>query len=547
MKKSILLIVTIVAVICMLTVFVSAEEVTPVTSTYYVVQSQNSVVANQLRAEGKNVVEIEDLMAINNKEAGVFFSTVSSGDHVELILAENIYTKQGSSQGILINKAITVTVKYNGFVHVCADYNSDSGFYLSNKYALLRVIGTNGVDENGAPANDYILPTFIDNQVITKGNVDAYHGKNYIHVNDGSVYMENMRMYSDSDACLSSTEGSEYDVNDRYTLVNCSLFSKGIALNLSGGGRSRKIIQIDNCYIGTKINTNTVVSGSLVKNSTIFGGLFMDCWDVSGQLFEFENSIIDGPITTLTGRTRFKFTDCTFDPSMLSLGSDGGGGCTLTSYKTATCTEAGSKITYGVGDKVGKVDTAYANENSALGHQANIDETIGIQYDSFLEEGITAKCIRCELAMTNENVKADPLFTFIGYSVPEDGSYGLVVSFIVNVKMVEQYEAMTGKTISYGIVAAAKQNLGENNPLDENGNAVTLEKGNVVKAEISREYCAYDFVLTGMNESQIDTQIVFATYVTATKDGETEVVYLQETQKTENLNSISYNTVSKTE
>jgi hypothetical protein len=48
-----------------------------------------------------------------------------------------------------------------------------------------------------------------------------------------------------------------------------------------------------------------------------------------------------------------------------------------------------------------------------------------------------------------------------------------------------------------------------------------------------------------MNETQIDTQLVFATYVTATKDGETEVVYLQETQKTENLNSISYNIVSK--
>ena len=143
---------------------------------------------------------------------------------------------------------------------------------------------------------------------------------------------------------------------------------------------------------------------------------------------------------------------------------------------------------------------------------------------------------------------AKELFTFVGYSTPEKSdSYGIVVSFTVNLDAVENYEGLTNKTVSYGFVAAAKDNLGANNPLDTNGNTVTLEKGAVVKAEVSRDYCAYDFVLTGMNETQIDTQLVFATYVTVTKDGETSVVYLQETQKTENLNSISYSTVSKTE
>ncbi|MBR2024569.1 MAG: hypothetical protein IKA02_02030 [Clostridia bacterium] len=543
MKKSILFILTILVLVCAFTVCISAEEVTPVTSTYYVVQSYNSVVANQLQSEGKNIVEVEDLMASDSKTMGVLFNNVANGDHVELILAENIYTSRNSNMGILINRAITVTVKYNGFVHVCGDHNNNSGFFLSNKYAFLRVIGTNGIDEEGVVSEKFVAPTFIDNQIIIEGNVDAYHGNNYIFVNDGSVYMENMRMYSDSGACLASTEGSEYDVNDRYILKDCALTSNGYALSLQGGGRSRKIIQIDNCYVGTKIYTYTVVDGSYVKNTTIFGGVHMDCWDVTNQLFEFENSVIDGPITTATGRTKFKFTDCTFDPSQLGLGSDGGGGCSLQAYTTETCTQAGSKITYGVNDKTGKVDSAYTDEHPALGHNASVDTSVGIQYDSFLEEGITSKCLNCGIPMADENLKADPLFIFLGYSVPEDGSYGIVVSFIVNVKAVEQYENATGKVLNYGMVAVAKDNLGNKNPLDKDGNVVTLEKGSVVKAEISREYCSYDFVLTGMNENHVDLNFVFATYVTVTKDGETEVVYLQNSQKTDTLNAVSYNSI----
>ena len=79
------------------------------------------------------------------------------------------------------------------------------------------------------------------------------------------------------------------------------------------------------------------------------------------------------------------------------------------------------------------------------------------------------------------------------------------------------------------------------------GNATVLEKGSVVKADISREYASYDFVLTGMNENQLDTELVIATYVKVTENGETTVVYLQETQKSDTLGAISYNAIPKAE
>ena len=546
--KKLIFIISLIAIMVLMCTAISAEETPKATSTHYLVQSYNSEAAISSQAEGKSIVVVDDLMTTDGSNMGSFFSNVNDGDHIEIILAENIYTNGAANRGILINKAITLTVRYNGFIHVADGANEKSAFYVSNKNATLRLIGSNGADESGLVSKDFEMPTYVNGNILDNGNLDAYNGGYYVYTYDGSVYMENMRVYANS-AVVYSLEGGDYGVYDNYHFVNCAIGGSSKSLQLDGGGRGRKIIEIDNCYLNKQITTYTVMTGSYVKDSILDGGLHMDCWDISGQLFEFENTTVNGNISTATGRTRFKFTDCTFDPSKLGLGSDGGGGCTLTSYKTATCTEAGSKITYGVGDKVGKVDTAYANENPALGHEPNIDPTVGIKYDSYLEGGIVAKCERCGIPMADENLNAEPLFTFLGFSTPEDGSYGIVASYIVNVKAIAQYEEKTGKVLSYGIVAGAKSLLGDKNPLDKDGNKVTLEKGSTIKAEITREYSSYDFVLKGMNESQLDAELVIATYVEITeKDGENvtkSVVYLQSTQKTENLSVISYNTISK--
>jgi hypothetical protein len=331
---------------------------------------------------------------------------------------------------------------------------------VSNKNATLRLIGSNGADKSGLVSKDFEMPTYVNGNILDNGNLDAYNGGYYVYTYDGSVYMENMRAYANS-AVVYSLEGSDYGVYDNYHFVNCAIGGNSKSLQLDGGGRGRKIIEIDNCYLNKQITTCTVMSGSYVKDSTFDGGLYMDCWDISGQLFEFENTTVNGNISTATGRTRFKFTDCTFDPSKLGLGRDNGGVCTLQAITSATCMEAGSKITYTSGSKTGTVDTNFQAENPALGHNPNIDPTIGIKYDSYLEGGIVAKCERCGIPMADENLNAEPLFTFLGFSTPEDGSYGIVASFSVNKKAMELYESKTGKSLSYGIVAGAKSLLGD--------------------------------------------------------------------------------------
>ena len=131
----------------------------------------------------------------------------------------------------------------------------------------------------------------------------------------------------------------------------------------------------------------------------------------------------------------------------------------------------------------------------------------------------------------------------MGYSTPEDGSYGIVASFSVNINAIKEYESKTEKTLSYGIVAGAKSLLGDNNPLDASGNATVLETGSVVKANVSREYASYDFVLTGMKESQLNVELVIATYVEVTENYEKSIVYLQSEQKINALSVISYNSI----
>jgi hypothetical protein len=330
-------------------------------------------------------------------------------------------------------------------------------------------------------------------------------------------------------------------------VVNCAFGSSSTAVGFEGRYDAKKIVQIDNCYIEKTLVVQTIMTGSYVKNSIIDGGVSLDCWVITDQMFVFENTTVTGSITSATGRTHFTFIDCTFDPSKLGLGSDGGGACSLQAITSPTCTEAGSKIVYGAGDKVGTVDNDFptSDEGKALGHNADPNKVGDIYYESYLEKGEIATCIRCGEIMVDKSLKAEPLFIFLGYSTPEDGSYGIVASFIVNVKAIEIYEKKTGKSLNYGIVAAAKDNLGEQNPLDVNGDAITLTKGSVVKAEITREYASYDFVLTGMNENQLDIELVIATYVTVTENNETSVVYLQETQKTDTLSAISYNAILK--
>ncbi|MBR2025369.1 MAG: leucine-rich repeat protein, partial [Clostridia bacterium] len=168
-----------------------------------------------------------------------------------------------------------------------------------------------------------------------------------------------------------------------------------------------------------------------------------------------------------------------------------------------------------------------------LGHD-KLGAKTNIAYTNYLEKGsVSYICTRCEEEHTIEK-DAEALFVFNGYSMPEDGRLVLTVGYIVNTVAVEEYETIAKTTVKYGMVAVLAEKLNGKAPLDE-----TLDDDvRVVKAEISKEYSAFDFKVSGFTTELFDLELVMAMYVT---EGD-EYVYLQKDQ-TKLPESISINKV----
>ena len=544
MKKRALFLIAIFALVCMLAICVGAEENT---NTYYLVQTMDSEAAAALQAEGKsNIVTIAELTSNSSTEPGEFFNNLSDGESVEFVLAENIVTDGTDFKCILITKAISVTMRYNGFIHAVVNGSRYNGIVLNNRGASLKLIGSMATDENGVISQEFIRPTIKDGVVTERGNLDVYHiGKVYVWFMLGEIYAENLRSFTHEELVY----GGDNSATGMYEFNSCACNSNSAAISI--GGQSGKTVNVNKGYY-SGISAVSVVNGSLVKDAIIGKhGVWIDSWHSSPHTWTFENCTI-AKVSSSTGRTHYVFKDCDLSKTTWSLNGDNWGDQFVRIYTSPTCTEDGTltvKRSANKGYPTSYYDDEIANFSSPkLGHNVDLTKIVGVTYESFLEYGTyIAPCARC-----NENAKADestalPLFAFLGYSTPEDGSYGIVASYTLNLKAILEYETLTATTLNYGIVAAAKQNLGENNMLDINGNVAALDKGNVVKTEISKDYAAYDFILTKMNENQLDLELVIASYVVVKNGDDVSVVYLQSTQKTDTLSAISYNTIPTTE
>ena len=164
-------------------------------------------------------------------------------------------------------------------------------------------------------------------------------------------------------------------------------------------------------------------------------------------------------------------------------------------------------------------------------------EIISISYaNGYSADGVkVVKCLDCGTVETS--VIAEPLYTCAGYSMPESGSNSIAVGFAIDSVAISEFEASTGKTVEIGVVFAGYGNLGGKQPLDENGKAIALEQGKVIKADLSGfEYKTYDFVLTDIIDEIKDVKLVIAAYV---YDGES-VEYLQENSCGATVSGVTY-------
>ena len=180
-------------------------------------------------------------------------------------------------------------------------------------------------------------------------------------------------------------------------------------------------------------------------------------------------------------------------------------------------------------------DSDGADDFVVAGH--NFENAV-ISYESYLENGVTS-CVDC-----GKTIKYDPIFKFRGYSVPENGRISIVVGYEINQVALQAYEASTNKTITFGFIAVSKAKLGDNTPLDENGNPTALESGMVIKAEIEKGCRFLEGKIVGLTTDEHKAaSLVLSMYaLVLDSEGKTNVFYLQDKQAAGNeLSSISYN------
>ena len=561
MKKRLIFTLALVfALVLALSIVAFAEDAVPaVTNEYYLVQSVNSEAALALKASGVSDDKIVAITALYGDStastpSSPFFGTFEEGSHIKMTLAENLYSSQAEGKGILLNTAITVTIVYNGYVHVATGSGRYNLFTLRHKDATLRMIGSNGLQSD--QSTTLIAPTVNNGVISGNTNLDIRHAdKVYVWVFDGNVYAENMRAQTKEEFVYSET-GTDSNQNDKFEFRDC--VSNLIAL--LGQGASRKEVVMDNCYL-TNLAIYTACTGSKITNCTIENNISMDSWAISGQALVMQDCILKG-VSTGSGRTDLVFIDCKvksgeeyvdFSSANVSLADDGGGKTVCAIVKTADCENptqvklyvGGGKteITYdyyvetittspktikGNKENVVAVQSIVLEIEEAKGHTTT-SGAIAIRYtDGFDKAGyIFYNCSECNNDYSEQS--AEPIFTAKGYSYKLDTTNGSGISsgYVVNREALSAYEKLSEAKLDYGVVMfnvnsdQAKQALDK---LFENGVLTITEKALQVKAT-EAPYTIVNFTINGFKGDSLSIELAIALFVNEVTTVEEQSTY----------------------
>lgn len=130
---------------------------------------------------------------------------------------------------------------------------------------------------------------------------------------------------------------------------------------------------------------------------------------------------------------------------------------------------------------------------------------LGKEYvSSYVKTGV---CQNCNDKVVTELTGA--LFTNKGYSKELDGTY-FDYGFVANREEIAKYEALTGNTVSYGIIAAKKTASESGALIDENGVAID---GAILMSFDTTSYNLYNVKVTGISSENAETQIYCSAYV----------------------------------
>ena len=149
---------------------------------------------------------------------------------------------------------------------------------------------------------------------------------------------------------------------------------------------------------------------------------------------------------------------------------------------------------------------------------------------------------KCPVVWDYKDTIRGQIFTFKGYSFGGKGQ--IAVGYDIDYEAKELFEHLTGETLEMGVVFAGYDNLCGEQPIDKNGNTISLENGKVIKFVLNEyHYSYYDFVLTDITDDIKNTKLVIAAYL---NDGN-ETKYIQANGLSDTVLGVSYNEAKESE
>ena len=162
---------------------------------------------------------------------------------------------------------------------------------------------------------------------------------------------------------------------------------------------------------------------------------------------------------------------------------------------------------------------ATAKENPVHTEATTVEYANGFDYAG-------VKLVYC----TNEgcahkvSTEVQALFNFLGYSASEFEMGGISISYTVNKAAVSEYEAITGKTVTYGVFVVLEEKLGDGDVLDASGELTSGVLGTEIR---NKTFDAFELKITGFTDDQKDVRLALGAYVITANDEETEFSYMQ--------------------
>ena len=495
-------------------------------------------------------------------------AAAEAGDTIVVNMTGDILIPK-QADAIEIAKDITVTFNFNG--HLL--FNNGGGGSAGKAYGIilksfdakLVMNGTIDVDpfNYDAPTDQRI--TVSNGQIVNPNKEAGIKYPDYasdgpaIVVYNGNVELNNMyiNQYNTGEwTIFFAPYLDKVDTAHNIKAVNSIIrapSSRYAALGTrQGSGRIiESFVEIEDCVIyGTGSDEWLSMSAnSYIRNSRIALNAFKidsylsDSRAHDGNEAVLENVIFENPkISSNTGAIYVKMINCQFPNGMnLYVTGDSQGKTKFTVIQDPTCENGGGTYFVELAKGYGKSFTSYSEfptiieELPALGHE----NTVIVAYEKgYLQSGYRKEgCSRCTQHTTEVLM---PLFTTLGFSVPEDGGTSISVGFVVNREAIEIYSKATGITVSYGVFAASKTKLGEGDVFD---NDFTATNGAITEA-INDTNDVFLIKVTGFStDAQKSTPLALGGYVIA-EDGEIKTVsYLQadEPQSGEKYSFKSFN------